>query len=86
MGLYNIVFFFVCIAIICLAFVGVSKNILTQYGVGLLIAIFVFVIIGYDLWVNFYVCETMRKIELLPTDAEKEIILQELIKRIGTQP
>jgi hypothetical protein len=86
MGVYNIGFLVFCIIFTLVIFIGVSKNMLTSYGVGLLIGIFVFGIIIYDIWVNFKAQELMRKINLVVSDIEKHIIIQKLIKYFGIKP
>jgi hypothetical protein len=86
MGTYDIGFIFFCVIMLCFIFIGISKNILTGHGVGLLIAILVLGIIGYDLWVTFQVQEAMNQIELAPSQAEKEMLIQELMRKIGTLP
>jgi hypothetical protein len=62
MNLYDIGILSFCIIMFCLIFISVSKNILTEYGVGLLIAGLVLGIIGYNIWIDFQVWELLRKI------------------------
>jgi hypothetical protein len=86
MNLYDIGFLSFCVIMICFAFEGMSKNILTQYGFGVLIAVIVIGIIGYDIWTSFQVREVMQHIDLTPSSTEKERTLQALFKYIRTQP
>jgi hypothetical protein len=86
MGIYNIGFFIFCIILILLTFIGVSKNILTEYGLGLLIGVLVLGIIGYDIWEDVQIREIMQKIDLTNSDTERQMLLQELTKYFGTQP
>jgi hypothetical protein len=53
-----------------LILIGISKNVLTEYGAGLLIGIFVLAIIGYDIWENFQFKETMQKIDLTNSNTD----------------
>jgi hypothetical protein len=62
---------------------GISKNVLTKYGVGLLVGILCFGIIGYNTWVIFNIQEATQKVGLTPLEAEKERLLQELSRHIG---
>jgi hypothetical protein len=86
MGLYNIAFLIFCVILICIIFIVISKNILTEYGVGLLIGILVIGIIGWDIWVNIQYWEMMRKIDLAYSDTERQILFYKLIKCFGTHP
>jgi hypothetical protein len=86
MGVYDIGFIVFCAIMFCLICISVSKNILTKYGIGLLIAVLVFGIIGYNIWAIFQVNEVLDTIELAPSEAEKVILRQELIQKIGTCP
>jgi hypothetical protein len=86
MGLYDIGFLSFCVIMICLVFVCVSKNILTRYGFGVLIAVIVIGIIGYDIWANFQVREVTRQVDLVPSETEKERFLQELFKCLWVRP
>lgn len=86
MGLYNIVFTVFCIILILLTFLGLSKNILTSYGVGLIIGIFVFGIISYDVWVNFQIREILQQVQTADSDSEKQMLLQKLMRNFGFYP
>jgi hypothetical protein len=85
MGVYNIGFLAFCTVLVLLIFVGFSKNILTNYGVGLLIGILVFGMIGYDIWVSLKVQELMREADLAVSDMEKQVLMQKLIKYFGVR-
>jgi hypothetical protein len=56
---------------ICLIFIGVSKNVLTKYGIGLLIGILVLGIIAYNIWVDFQIWEMLKRIDLTPLEDKK---------------
>jgi hypothetical protein len=86
MGVYNIGFLVFCIILVLLIFVGISKNILTNYGVGLLVGILVFGIISYDIWANLKAQELMREVDLVVSDVEKQMLIQKLTKYFGIQP
>jgi Kef-type K+ transport system membrane component KefB len=86
MGLYNIMFSIFCVILILLLFLDISKNVLTKYGVGLLIGILVFGIIGYNIWENYQVQEIIQDIDLADSDTEKQLLIQKLMKYFGTQP
>lgn len=70
MELYNICFLIFCMILSLLILIGISKNVLTEYGAGLLIGIFVLAIIGYDIWENFQFKETMQKIDLTNSNTD----------------
>jgi hypothetical protein len=70
----------------CLLCIGISKNILTRYGAGILLAVLIFGIIGYDIWAAFQVKKTLDKIDSASSEAEKEIFRQELTRKTGTCP
>jgi hypothetical protein len=86
MGMYNIGFFAFCIILALSIFIGVSENILTKYGVGLLIGILVLGIIGYDIWANLKFQKIMEKVDLTDSAIEKQILIEELIKYFGIRP
>jgi hypothetical protein len=86
MGIYNIGFLAFCIILVLLIFIGVSRNILTNYGVGLLVGILVLGIIGYDIWANLKAQELMREADLVVSDIEKQTLIQRLTKCFGIQP
>jgi hypothetical protein len=86
MGIYNIGFLAFCIILALLIFIGVSKNILTNYGVGLLVGILVLGIISYDIWANLKAQELMREADLMTSDIEKQMLIQKLTKYFGIQP
>jgi hypothetical protein len=71
MDIYDIFFIMFCAAMLCLICIGVSKNILTKYGVGFLLIILSAAIIGYDLWAAYQVKKVPDKIDLAPSGAEK---------------
>lgn len=71
MNLYDIGFLTFCIIMICLIFIGVSKNVLTKYGIGLLIGILVLGIIAYNIWVDFQIWEMLKRIDLTPLEDKK---------------
>jgi hypothetical protein len=83
MGAYNIGFLAFCIILVSLILIGVSKNVLTNYGAGILIGILVFGIIGYDIWANRKAQELMREIDLAVSDTEKQMLIQKFIKYFG---
>jgi hypothetical protein len=66
MTLYEIIFLIFFIIMVSIIFVGISKNILTEYGIGLLIGILVFGIIGYNVLMNLAVWEALKNIESSP--------------------
>jgi hypothetical protein len=86
MGLYDILFLTFCVILFLLIFLGVSKNALTKYGVGLLIGILVLGVVSYDIWANLQVREVTRRIDLTGSDAERQILLQKLMKYFGDRP
>jgi hypothetical protein len=86
MGLYNIGFLTFCVILSCIIFIGILKNILTEYGFGLLIGILVIGIISWDILVTFQYREIIRKIDLTYSNTEKQILLYKLVKYFGTQP
>jgi hypothetical protein len=91
MDLCDIGFLTFCVIIICLFFIGISRNLLTKYGVGLLIGILVLGIVGYNIWANFQVRELMQRIDLTPSHTEKrkisvrinEAYWNSVVKQIG---
>ena len=86
MDLFNIGFLTFCVILILLIFIGVSKNVLTRYGVGLLIGILVLGVISYDILANLQFREVIQEIDLPGSDTERQILLQELMKYSGYQP
>jgi hypothetical protein len=86
MGLYGIGFLIFCVVLACLILICTLTNILTEYGIGLLIGILVIGIIGYDIWEDFQFREMMREIDQACSDMEKQILLSKLMKYFGTQP
>jgi hypothetical protein len=48
-GVYDVWFILFCVIFISLIFISIAKNILTNFGIGLLIGIFIFGIICYDI-------------------------------------
>jgi hypothetical protein len=64
MDLYDIGILAFCIIMVCLILISISKNILTEYGVGLLIAILVLGIIGHNIWIDFHIWELLKEINL----------------------
>jgi hypothetical protein len=54
---------------ICLIFIGIIKNILTEYGAGFLIGVLVLGIIGYNIWTDLQTLK-VNKIELPPLEIE----------------
>jgi hypothetical protein len=86
MGIYDIGFIVFRVIVFFLICAGVSKNVLTKYGVGILLAVLFLGIIGYDIWATFQVKESINRIDLAPSGAEKEIFRQELTRKIGTRP
>jgi hypothetical protein len=85
-GVYNIWFILFCIVFISLVFIGILKNILTSFGVGLLVGIFILVIIGYDLLIDLRAQELIQKFNLTVSNMEKQILKQKLIKYFGICP
>jgi hypothetical protein len=66
MPLYDIVFLIFIGIMLGLIFLGVSKNTLTEYGVGLLICILVLGIIGYNIWMDITVWDASKNIKACP--------------------
>jgi hypothetical protein len=86
MGICTIGFFVFCVAMVIFIFVGIQKNILTRYGVGLLIAIFVFEVIGYDIWEDYQIRSTLELINTASLDIERVRLLNELVMKFGVHP
>jgi hypothetical protein len=63
MEYYDIIIFASCILLILLILIGVSRNILTEYGIGILIGILVFGIIGYSIFVNVQDKKFLKKVD-----------------------
>jgi hypothetical protein len=66
MTLYEIISLIFFIIMVSIIFVGISKNILTGYGFGLLIGILVFGIIAFNILMNLTVWEALKNIEPCP--------------------
>jgi predicted membrane protein len=71
MNLYDISFSIFCVILILLILFGVSKNILTKYGVWLLVSILILGIISYDILASLQVREVIQKIDLADADTKK---------------
>jgi hypothetical protein len=69
-----------------LIFLGLLKNILTKYGVGILIGILVLGIIGYDVWEGYQIQKIIQNIDIADSDKEKQILIPKLMKYFGTLP
>jgi hypothetical protein len=69
---------------ICLIFIGIIKNILTEYGSGFMIGVLVLGIIGYNIWTDLQTLK-IKKIELPPLEIEEEKD-SELMKHTRIQP
>jgi hypothetical protein len=69
---------------VCLIFVGIVKNVLTEYGVGLLIGMLVFGIIGYNILIDLQIIK-INKIDLPPLEIEEEKG-SDLMKHIEIRP
>jgi hypothetical protein len=85
MNLYDIGFLVFCMVITCLILFGVTKNVLTEYGVGLLIGVLVFGIIGYNSWTDIQNLKIIKSID--PPSLEIEIEkCSDLVKQIKVLP
>jgi hypothetical protein len=86
MGVYNIGFLAFCVVLVLLISVGFLKNILTNYGIELMVGILILGIISYDIWTNFKAHELMKEIDLVVSDIEKQMLIQKLTKYFGIRP
>jgi hypothetical protein len=84
MELYDIGFLALCGITIYLILVGVSQNILTRYGVGLLISVLALAIIGYYIWASIHVYDAMKATNAISIPVEYERLMQDLLKYIDS--
>jgi hypothetical protein len=66
MALYDIGFLIFFVIMLYLIFFCILKNVVSDYGAGLLIGILVFGIIGYNIWMNFTAWEVIKNIKTCP--------------------